>query len=181
MADIFNEFAIQNQKKVYEVPEGTVILSEGEISLDMYKIVSGHCEMYTGYGTDDEVLIGMLCPGTCFGEFGILTGKPAIYTIIAYSKLKILRVTEGLMGEFIKENQDSILGIMRNMATSMMRMQNEITQLNHELVEIRGEEQKSKDPGKENLRSYAVSGANKQLKNDPKSGMKYLKKDKKDG
>ncbi len=66
----------------------------------MYKLVTGHVEMYTGYGTDNEVLIGMLGPGACFGEFGLLTGKPAIYTIVTYSKCEILRVTEGMMGDF---------------------------------------------------------------------------------
>ena len=53
-----------------------MILKEGEINLDIYKILLGHAEMYTGYGTDNEILIGMIGLGTCFGEFGILTGKP---------------------------------------------------------------------------------------------------------
>ena len=133
MGNIFDEKSILNRNKIYEVPEGTTILSEGETNLDMYKIVSGHVEMYTGYGTDNEILIGMLGPGTCFGEFGLLTGRPAIYTIITYSKTKILRVTEALMGDFIKENPESIMQIMKNMANNMMKMQHQITQLSTEL------------------------------------------------
>ena len=135
MANIFDDKSVLNRNKIYEIPEGTLILKEGEINLDMYKIVSDHVEMYTGYGTDDEVLIGILGPGTCFGEFGILTGQPAIYTIITYSKTKILRVTEGLMGDFIQENHEDILQIMRNMANSMMKMQHQIYQLHKELNE----------------------------------------------
>ena len=122
MSNIFDDKSIYNRNKIYEIPPDTMILREGEINLDMYKIVSGHVEMYTGYGTPNEVLIGLLGPGTCFGEFGILTGQPAIYTIITYSKTKILRVTEGLMGDFIQENKDDILQIMRNMATNMAFM-----------------------------------------------------------
>ena len=136
MNNIFDDKSIYNRNKIYEIPPDTMILREGEINLDMYKIVSGHVEMYTGYGTPNEVLIGLLGPGTCFGEFGILTGQPAIYTIITYSKTKILRVTEGLMGDFIQENKDDILQIMRNMATNMTRMQHQINQLSHELEEI---------------------------------------------
>lgn len=144
MANIFDGNSVLNRNKIYEVPEGTVILKEGEINLDMYKILAGHAEMYTGYGTDGEVLIGMIGPGTCFGEFGILTGKPAIYTIITYSTVKLLRVTEGLMGQFIQENRDDILKIMKNMATNMMRMQHQINQLSEELMIKKQEEEAAK-------------------------------------
>ena len=144
MANIFDGNSITKRNKIYEVPEGTMILKEGEINLDMYKILSGHAEMYTGYGTENEILIGMIGPGTCFGEFGILTGKPAIYTIITYSSVKLLRVTEGLMGQFIQENRDDILKIMKNMATNMMRMQHQINQLSEELM-IKKQEEEATD------------------------------------
>lgn len=135
MSKLFDEKSILNRNKIYDVPAGTMILREGEINFDMYKIVSGHVEMYTGYGTDSEVLIGILGAGTCFGEFGILTGKPAIYTIITYSKTKLLRVTEALMGTFIQENPEDAIQIMRNMANNMSTMQHQIVQLSTELVE----------------------------------------------
>ncbi len=112
------------------------ILKEGEINLDMYKILKGHVEMYTGYGTENEVLLGLLGPGTCFGEFGILTKKPAIYTIIAYSDIKILRVTEELMMDFMKANPENVFQIMKNMANNMMRMQHQIGQLTTEIANL---------------------------------------------
>ncbi|MCR5343792.1 MAG: hypothetical protein K6E70_10580 [Butyrivibrio sp.] len=34
-----------------KIPEVTVIIREGEVSMDMYKIISGHVELYTGYRT----------------------------------------------------------------------------------------------------------------------------------
>ncbi|WP_028234537.1 Crp/Fnr family transcriptional regulator [Pseudobutyrivibrio sp. MD2005] len=135
MSKLFDEKSILNRNKIYDVPAGTMILREGEINFDMYKIVSGHVEMYTGYGTDSEVLIGIFGAGTCFGEFGILTGKPAIYTIITYSKTKLLRVTEALMGTFIQENPEDAIQIMKNMANNMSTMQHQIVQLSTELVE----------------------------------------------
>lgn len=151
MANIFDGKSIVNRNKIYEIPEGTMILKEGEINLDMYKILSGHVEMYTGYGTDNEILIGIIGAGTCFGEFGILTGKPAIYTIIAYSKVKLLRVTEGLMGQFIQENRDDILKIMKNMATNMMRMQHQINQLSEELMLKNQEEIEQQEISDDNM------------------------------
>ena len=189
MSNIFDDKSIYNRNKIYEIPPDTMILREGEINLDMYKIVSGHVEMYTGYGTPNEVLIGLLGPGTCFGEFGILTGQPAIYTIITYSKTKILRVTEGLMGDFIQENKDDILQIMRNMATNMTRMQHQINQLSRELEEITENRTKrdtadNKDDSvieilrsdnlqKDNLRNYALNTPEKQMR---EKGMHFIGK-----
>lgn len=189
MSNIFDDKSIYNRNKIYEIPPDTMILREGEINLDMYKIVSGHVEMYTGYGTPNEVLIGLLGPGTCFGEFGILTGQPAIYTIITYSKTKILRVTEGLMGDFIQENKDDILQIMRNMATNMTRMQHQINQLSLELEEVTEnrtetdtadnkddsviEILRSDNLQKDNLRNYALNTPEKQMR---EKGMHFIGK-----
>lgn len=189
MNNIFDDKSIYNRNKIYEIPPDTMILREGEINLDMYKIVSGHVEMYTGYGTPNEVLIGLLGPGTCFGEFGILTGQPAIYTIITYSKTKILRVTEGLMDDFIQENKDDILQIMRNMATNMTRMQHQINQLSRELEEVTENRTKrdtanNKDDSvieilrsdnlqKDNLRNYALNTPEKQMR---EKGMHFIGK-----
>ncbi|SFI22649.1 Cyclic nucleotide-binding domain-containing protein [Pseudobutyrivibrio sp. OR37] len=201
MENIFDDKSIYNRNKIYEIPADTMILKEGEINLDMYKIVSGHVEMYTGYGTPNEVLIGVLGPGTCFGEFGILTGQPAIYTIIAFSKTRILRITEGLMGDFIQENKEDILHIMRNMATNMTRMQHQINQLSKELKDlsdnpssntsntsaVNGHEKnddfesyiaeilRSDNLQKDNLRNYALNSPEKQMKN---KGMHFLGRDK---
>ncbi len=75
----------------------------------MYKIQKGNVEIYSGYGTENEVLLGLLGEGACFGEFGLLLHKPAIYTVIAYSSLILERVTEGTIGDFIQENHESVL------------------------------------------------------------------------
>ncbi len=175
----FDEKSVTNRNKIYEVPAGTVILNQGEINLDMYKILSGHVEMYTDYGTDNEVMIGVLGPGACFGEFGLLTGQPAIYTIIAYSTLKILRVTEELMSDFMLNNQDSVLQIMKNMANNMLKMQHQISQLNKELADKEVEISVNVNVVKENMRNYAVYGYNKyrKKKDDPnEGGMRYIRK-----
>ncbi|ADL34166.1 cNMP binding domain-containing protein [Butyrivibrio proteoclasticus B316] len=184
MVKEFDENSVTIRNQIYDVPQGMTILKEGEINLDMYKILKGHVEMYTGYGTENEVLLGLLGPGTCFGEFGILTKKPAIYTIIAYSNLKILRVTEELMMDFMKANPENVLQIMKNMANNMMRMQHQIGQLTTEIAELsndlnNSENYKTSDMIKNMLRSYAIydnnSSGDEQTDNVP--GMKYLDKE----
>ncbi len=177
MKRVFDEKSVTIRHMIYEIPAGTVILSEGEINLDMYKLMSGHVEMYTGYGTDTETLIGMLGPGACFGEFGLLTGKPAIYTIITYDAVKVLRVTEEMMSEFMIENQDSVMQIMRNMANNMLRMQHQISQLCEELAENNTEVHVNVNNfTKENVRSYAMNTPDKKDYDDERSGgMQFIK------
>ncbi|MCR4685678.1 MAG: hypothetical protein K5649_09455 [Lachnospiraceae bacterium] len=51
---------MDSKSRLFEVPAGTTILSEGECNLDMYKIVKGEAEMYVGYGTDHETLVGII-------------------------------------------------------------------------------------------------------------------------
>jgi CRP-like cAMP-binding protein len=79
------------------------------------------------------VLLGIIGPGTCFGELGLLASVPSIYTVIAYSDVYALRVTEGRMGDFIQENHASVMQIMKNMANTMIRMQKQIMLLQNEL------------------------------------------------
>ena len=183
MASIFDEKSIVNRNKIYDVPAGTVILNEGEINFDMYKIVSGHVEMYYGYGTEEEVLLGILGPGTCFGEFGILTGQPAIYTIITYSNAKILRVTEALMADFIKDNPDSIIQIMKNMANNMLRMRHQIGQLSEEMVEVKKSpkyDPKTEQLLKNILKAYALKKAKASEEDDKFGKFYFMGKDRND-
>ena len=170
----FDAYSIKNQNKYIDVPEGVTILNEGEVNLDMYRIIEGHVEMYIDYGTEKEVLIGILGPGACFGEFGLLLGKPAIYTIVTFSKVKLLRVTEATLGSFIQENQDCIIQIMRNMAGMMLTMSHNVDQLSNEiefmqkrllaqnggsdLGNIEVTENKATIEKKDALRKYALGG-----------------------
>ncbi len=137
-------------------PEGSVILSEGEKNMDMYKILKGHAELYTGYGTDKEVLLGIIGPQSCFGEFGLLLKAPAIYTVVAYSDIYAMRITEGDMGDFVRENHKNIIDIMRNMSRMMMVMQQQIEMLTEEVIQSGKPDEKLIKQVHSNLRGYAV-------------------------
>ena len=130
--------------KLVKIPEGMTILAEGEVNLDMYKIISGHAEVYMGYGTDSETLIGIIGPQSCFGEFGMLLEKPAIYTVIAYSEVLLMRITKGEMGDFIQQNHKSVMDIMQNMAHTMMTMRTQIDMLINDLNEGKKLDEKQK-------------------------------------
>ncbi len=137
MGDIDQKSAISDNsfagKAIVSFPAESLILKEGDVNPDMFKIIQGKAEMYVGYGTDKEVLLGIVGPGTCFGELGLLLKAPSIYTVIAYSDVYAIRVTEDRMGNFIQENHSSALQIMKNMAHTMAIMQHQIMALSDEI------------------------------------------------
>ena len=102
------------------IPAGPVIIKEGETNTPMYKIVSGTVELYNGYGTEQETILGIKSKDDYFGEMGLFSGgKPAIYTAVAYSDLLLMRITDVELEEFMLNNHVDVLRIMRNMADSM--------------------------------------------------------------
>ena len=105
-----------------KIPEGTVIIREGEVNMDMYKIISGNAEIYTGYGTDKEAILGIVSKDDYFGEMGLLTQKPAIYTVVAFNDMAVMRITLADIDEYIKSNHHDTFVIMKKMAESMYSM-----------------------------------------------------------
>ena len=91
-----------------KIPAGTVIIQEGESNMDMYKIISGHAEIYTGYGTEYESILAIKSKDDYFGEMGLFTGgKPAVYTVVAYSDLLLMRITEADIDEMWSKAMDN--------------------------------------------------------------------------
>ena len=113
------------ETKILKYEAESIIIREGDLCPEMFKILMGNVEVYVGYGTKQETLVYILGAQDCFGEMGLLLHKPSIYTVVAYSEVCLLRITEGEMGDFVQTNHRNIIEIMRNMANtiSVMRMQ----------------------------------------------------------
>ncbi len=122
-----------SESKIIAYTANTVILKEGEVSRDIIKIVKGNAEVYVGYGTDQETIVGIIGEQSCFGEFGLLLGQPSIITVVAYSDVLVMRISEDEMDDFISRNHKNIMDIMRSMANSMLSMRAQVTMLLSEL------------------------------------------------
>ena len=123
----------KHEARMVQFPKDSVILREGELNEEMFKIIRGHGEVYAGYGTEHETLIGIIREQSCFGEFGLLLKTPAIYTVVAYDDILALRIGEEDFDDFIMENHKNIRDIMKNMANSMLTMRYQIDLLTKEL------------------------------------------------
>ncbi len=125
-----------HQAKFVRVPAERVILREGSTNGEMYKIVSGRAICYLNYGTDDEYILGSLKEGKTFGEYSLLTGKPGIYTVTAYTDMLLMRISRGEFMKFLEVNAKNSVEIMQNMAAMMNVMKVNIDMVNNELHEI---------------------------------------------
>ncbi len=105
-----------------KIPEGTILLKENEVNKDMYKIVQGCVEVYSGYGTDREAILGIMSKGAYFGEIGLLARKPSVYTVIAYSDILVQQITMSEIDDYILHNHHDVLTIMQHMAESFYNM-----------------------------------------------------------
>ena len=130
-----------DQARILRYQADDVLLREGEESNDMYKILSGRVICYFNYEKKNEIVLGSLKQNNTFGEYSLLTGNPAIYTVVAYSEVLLLRISRSELEKFIALNATNALEIMTNMAKMLNIMKASIGMLSSETVEGFGKEQ----------------------------------------
>ena len=122
--------------KFFRVPADRVILREGVVNSDMYKIVSGRAVCYANYGQDDEIVLGSLKEGHSLGEYSLLTGKPGIYTAVAFTDMLLLRINAADFGDFTASNPENSLAVMKSLAAIAGTMRANINMMNNDLQSI---------------------------------------------
>ena len=105
--------------KIQKFSADEVILREGETNEAVYKIIAGSAVCWFKYGTDDEYVLVSLSDGECFGEYSVLTGNPSIYTVVAFSDMVVMKITQDDLISFTEANAKNAIEIMSNMARMM--------------------------------------------------------------
>lgn len=123
---------MSSKAKVFRCSEDDVILREGELNTEMYKILAGKAVMYFGYGTDEEYVVGTLKDGQCFGEYSLLTEKPGIYTVAAFTDMLLMRIKQDEFSSFVEMNAANSVEIMQNMAKILNILKTNIDMLRRE-------------------------------------------------
>lgn len=116
----------ENKAALCYYEEEEIILKEGEVCDEMYKILSGSVIVYLHYGEKDEHVVGVFSKGRCFGEWNVLSDQASIYTYVAYDKVLLMRITKDSLEDFIKNNPKNAIDIMQNMTQSMIMFQKNI-------------------------------------------------------
>ncbi|MGN0552907.1 MAG: cyclic nucleotide-binding domain-containing protein [Oscillospiraceae bacterium] len=144
--------------------EDDIIIHEGEIYEEMFKIISGRAALYLQYGTENEYLIGVLSDGKCFGEVSVLTGNPSPYSVVAVSDIMVMRIGADRFESFISQNPRNTAEIMKNMANSIVMLKANVGMMSEELTDILNtleEDKASKELAgsiRQKLAQYNLSG-----------------------
>lgn len=146
------------QAKLRKFRAGDIIMREGEVYEEMYKVVSGSVEVYIRYGEKDEHLIGIYSKSKCFGELNVLSDQAAIYTVIAYDEVLLMRITKEYLEEFIRNNPRNAIDIMKNMVHTTAVMQKNISLLLDDLYDKNDSNRRRTEEIRQKIMQYSVSG-----------------------
>lgn len=135
-----------------------VILKEGAVYSEMYKIVSGSVAVYIRYGEKEEHLIGIYSKPKCFGEANVFSDQPGIYTVVAYDDVLLMRISRDSLEEFIRNNPKNAIDIMQNMVHTNMLMQKNINLLLDDIYEKQDMNKKRTQELKNKIEKYRMGG-----------------------
>lgn len=124
-----------NKSNMINFKENTIIISEGIVSNEMYKIISGKAAMYKNYGKEDEYLIGIISNNSCFGDISMLTQTPNPCTVVTISDTLVMRIKLENFDDFIRTNTKNVIEIMTNMAKQNLMLQKNIEMLFDEITD----------------------------------------------
>ncbi len=123
--------------KVLQFNENDIIIQQGDQCATMYKILSGHVEVYVHHGEEDEYLLGVLGKDRCFGEMCVLGKQPSPYTVIAYEPIAVLCIEQDYLEDFVSIHYKYAIDIMRNMVNTIESMSLNLNLLLDELSRCR--------------------------------------------
>lgn len=121
-------------ESVRQLSEDSIIVREGEICEKMFKLLQGKAAVYFHYGEESEFLVGILSDGKCFNEVGFLTRGKSPYTIVAFTDVLLLQISQDNFQQFIVNNPRNVIDIMKSMSQSIVAMKKHVDLLNEEVM-----------------------------------------------
>ncbi len=107
---------------------GEVIIKEGDKGNTFFQLLEGKVAVYQNYGKADEVQVAIIEQGQYFGEMAVIENYPRSSTVVAEGDVKVDEIAAEELNEYIAQNPDKILSIMKvfgNRITSMTADYNE--------------------------------------------------------
>jgi len=119
----FEDYAVA---KTY--PKGTLIFSQGDESDGLFVIREGMVKVYMSDESGKEMLIDTLGPGEIVGEVASLDGQPRTASVAALVNTQVAKISLQEFEQFIKENSDLALELVKLLAS---RVRDHATSINN--------------------------------------------------
>ena len=122
-------------EKIFQ--DGEIIIKEGDAGNSFFQILEGRATVYKNYGQPDEVVIAVSEAGQYFGEMAVIEGFPRSATVVAEGETKVNEIAVDGLNEYITQNPDKILEIMKLLGSRIKTMTDDCNDAKKVLDDIR--------------------------------------------
>jgi len=116
-----------------EVPAGSVVFKEGDVSGELYIIESGQVELIPRSG----VALAMLGAGDFLGGSALLDKKPHTATALARTNTRLLRIEVALLADVLAQNGAIGASLLRQLAARTLRTEQRLREIDIELAALK--------------------------------------------
>ncbi|MDC0068791.1 HlyD family type I secretion periplasmic adaptor subunit [Gammaproteobacteria bacterium] len=113
--------------------DGEYIFREGETAEYAYIVASGIIEI-TKISTDGEDILVELEPPSLFGEMALIDGNPRSASARAKGDTTVTEVTSAAFGQYIKQNPEAAIRIMKNISENLRSANQMVAQAGSSLI-----------------------------------------------
>lgn len=104
---------------------GEIIIKEGDAGNSFFQLLEGKVSVCKNYGEEDQVQIAVLEEGQYFGEMAVIENYPRSSTVVAEGDVKVIEIAAEELNEYISQNPDKIIAIMKLLGNRIETMTNE--------------------------------------------------------
>lgn len=101
------------------IPQGSILMAQGEASEDLIFLASGQATVTVTFGGGPEIRVRQFGPGTMIGEIGFLLGTPRTATVRAMTDCEIWTLTRAAMRRLETERPSAALALQRTVMAGL--------------------------------------------------------------
>lgn len=107
--------------EIHRFEAGAVVVREGDLAKDMFVLLDGEVEIVARAETEDELVLGRLRRGDCFGEMAIIDIQPRSATVRTIGAAELLVVGFDDLIRIYQFNMQTYTIIVLNIAREISR------------------------------------------------------------
>ena len=124
---------------------GEIIIKEGDEGKTFFQLLEGKAKVYRNYEEeDDRIEIATLEAGQYFGEMAVIENFPRNSSVVADGDVKVDEIDAGELNEYMAQNPDKILAIMKVLGSRIKKMDEEFIEVKKARDELRSADSSSK-------------------------------------
>ncbi len=127
--------------------DGDIIIKEGDTGNTFFQLLEGKVTVYKNYEQEDQVEVAVLSEGQYFGEMAVIETYPRSTSVVAKGDVKVLEIAAEELNEYLTQNPDKILTIMKLLGSRIESMTQDCEKAKKLLDEVRSAHSSNKYDG----------------------------------